>query len=103
MYVGLYMSGSHTFLVELGRKKDPPAALFGQNATLAGATPYVGRPYCPPGLAATLSRGVPGGLSKRAAKMAVLAARKRQVRAARTESGSRLGPMVPTAPTGRVG
>ena len=97
------MSGSHTFLVELGRKKDPPAALFGQNATLAGATPYVGRPYCPPGLAATLSRGVPGGLSKRAAKTAVLAARKRQVRAARTESGSRLGPMVPTAPTGRVG
>ena len=95
------MSGSHTFLVELGRKKD--AALFGQNATLAGATPYVGRPYCPPGLAATLSRGVPGGLSKRAAKTAVLAARKRQVRAAGTESGSRLGPMVPTAPTGRVG
>lgn len=95
------MSGSHTFLVELGRKKD--AALFGQNATLAGATACVGPSYCPPGLAATLSRGVPSGLSKRAAKMAVLAARKRQVRAARTETGSRLGPTVPPAPTGRVG
>jgi len=42
MYVGF----AHLF-GRIGSKKD--AALFGQNATLAGATPYVGRPYCPPG------------------------------------------------------